>query len=65
MIVISKDYAFNMDYVIHWTTSHGGKGTTLTFADAKTVFITCDFDVFNDQYRMAQDDGLKIFWLEY
>ena len=54
-----------MDYVIHWQASSGGKGTTLTFTDDKTVFITCDFDVFNAQYRMAQDDGFKVFWLEY
>ena len=65
MIIISKHMAFNMDYVIHWQASQGGKGTTLTFRDDKSIYITCSFDVFNTQYRMAKDDGLNVFWLDY
>jgi len=65
MIIISKHYAFNMDHVIHWTSSNHGTGTTLTFIDDKSVYITCDFDVFNDQYNRAVRDELKVYWLEY
>jgi len=68
MIVISKHMAINMDYVIHWTagrTAGNNQGTTLTFRDNKSVYLTVSFDVFNTQYRMAKDDGLNVFWLEY
>ena len=60
--------AINMDYVIHWTagrTAGNNQGTTLTFRDNKSIYLTVSFDVFNTQYRMAKDDGLNVFWLEY
>ena len=65
MIIISKHYSIDMSYIKYWRSSNGGKGTTLTFKDDKSVYITCEFDVFNDQYRTAKIDNLKVYWLEY